>query len=254
MFLLQRDIVRPQVKSAALLDGFTFRHQFLFDRANTLLSGNFLEKTMKKIVSYLQMSSIFLVMCVLATGFVVFTQGNDRACAAEHLETFTLVPVGIQPADLVPGLDTRIIDKLFGTINQMPEDISFSKGKPIAKLDYQYDGLAPMFGTDRKQSIGLVISGFLKFDPAGRYEIKAKSNDGIRVKLADKIIIEDPDVHSDRFSSIAILDVPQSGFVPLRIQYFQRKGSACLQLYWKRPGSDHFDIIPEEACWRMNQP
>jgi hypothetical protein len=213
-----------------------------------------LEKIMKKIASYLQMPPFWLVVCSLALGLVAPTPGHDRAYAAENVKTFTLVPAEIQPADLSPGLETRIIDKLFSTINQMPEDVSFSKGKPIAKLDYQYDGATPMFGTDRNQSIGLVISGFLKFDPAGRYEIKAKSNDGIRVKLADKIIIEDPDVHSDRFSSVAILDVPRSGFVPLRIQYFQRKGAACLQLYWKHPGSDHFDIIPEEAYWRTHQP
>ncbi|WP_169728865.1 PA14 domain-containing protein [Desulfatirhabdium butyrativorans] len=209
---------------------------------------------MKKFAWQLQLNLFSLFVFALALALAPLTQGNERACAAESPSTFTLAPAGIQPADLAPGLDTRIIDKLFSTINQMPEDVSFSKGKPIAKLDYQYDGSAPMFGTDRNQSIGLVISGFLKFDPAGRYEIKAKSNDGIRIKLADKIIIEDPDVHSDRFSSVAILDAPQAGFVPLRIQYFQRKGSACLQLYWKRPGSDHFDIIPEEAYWRTNQP
>lgn len=213
-----------------------------------------LEKTMKLMASYLLIFSFFLAVWGLAPGLFAVTQGHDHVFAAENLEIFTLVPSGIQPADFSPGLDTRIIDKLFGTINQLPEDVSFSKGKPIAKLDYQYDGSTPMFGTGRNHSIGLVINGFLKFDPSGRYEIQAKSNDGIRIKLADKIIIEDPDIHSDRFSSVAILDVPQTGFVPLRIHYFQRKGSACLQLYWKRPGSDHFDIIPEEAYWRTNQP
>lgn len=209
---------------------------------------------MKHTVRNLQMKSIGFIACTVVLGFVIQLRGTDIAFAVDSPETVALKPDEIPADSLLQGLDTRIIDKLFSTINQMPEDISFSKGKPLAKLDYHYDGTTPMFGTDRNQGIGLVISGFLKFDPSGRYEIRAKSNDGIRVKLADRTIIEDPDIHADRFSSIAVLDVSRSGYVPIRIHYFQRKGSACLELSWKHPGSDHFEIVPEQAYWRPKKP
>ncbi len=166
----------------------------------------------------------------------------------------TLQPIEMSPEKLLPGLDVRIIEKFFRNINEMPDDVSFSKTRPVPKLAYRYEGGTPMFDTGRSLAIGMSIRGYLLIEEPGSYEFQARSNDGIRVKIADHVIIEDPDVHSDRLSSIARYDIPKAGYLPMHILYFQRKGSACLELYWKRPGAAAFEIIPEKAYWRGKEP
>jgi hypothetical protein len=75
----------------------------------------------------------------------------------------------------------------------------------------------------------------------------ALSNDGIRVEICGKMILTDPRVHSDRLSPQAILDIPKPGWYPIMIQYFQRKGTAAIELQWKLPEKADFSVIPADA-------
>ncbi|MEW6258722.1 MAG: PA14 domain-containing protein [Thermodesulfobacteriota bacterium] len=165
----------------------------------------------------------------------------------------SLQPIDIPSEKLLPGMDVRIIEKFFRNINEMPDDTSFSKTRPFPNLAFRYEGGTPMFHTDRSLAIGMSIRGYLHIDQPGIYEFQARSNDGIRMKLTDIVILEDPDVHSNRLSPVARCTIQKSGYLPLHILYFQRKGSACLELYWKRPGSNTFEIIPEKAYWRAKE-
>lgn len=192
---------------------------------------------------------ILFGMFVLAVGLA---QPNASAVAADTNKV--LQPIEIPTEKLLPGLDVRIVEKFFRNINEMPEEAAFSKARPIRKLAYRYEGGTAMFDTDRSLAIGMSIRGLLSIEEPGTYEFQARSNDGIRVQIADKIIIEDPDVHSDRLSSIARWDIPKAGYLPMHILYFQRKGSACLELYWKPPKAAAFEIIPESAFWRGKEP
>ena len=190
-----------------------------------------------------------LWIVVSAVGLI---QTDPPAIAADaHM---ILQPIEIPTEKLLPGLDVRIIEKFFRNINEMPEEAAFSKARPIRKLAYRYEGGTTMFDTDRSLAIGMSIRGYLHIEEPGSYEFQARSNDGIRVKIADKVIIEDPDVHSDRLSSIARCNIPKAGYLPMHLLYFQRKGSACLELYWKRPKAAAFEIVPETAFWRGKEP
>ncbi|THB74796.1 MAG: hypothetical protein D6B25_12975 [Desulfobulbaceae bacterium] len=77
--------------------------------------------------------------------------------------------------------------------------------------------------------------------------MQALSNDGLIITLADKVIINDPKQHSDRLSNIASIMIKQPGSYPIMIEYFQRKGTATLKLFWKKPGDEVFAPIPAEA-------
>jgi hypothetical protein len=39
----------------------------------------------------------------------------------------------------------------------------------------------------------------------------------------------------------------EAGWTPIRLRYFQRKGTATLKLYWQPPGSEAFAVIPASA-------
>ena len=91
------------------------------------------------------------------------------------------------------------------------------------------------------------MQGFILFQKAGRYTFQARSNDGIKVLIGNEMIVNDPEVHADRYSDQIPLNIPAPGWYPLTVEYFQRKGTAATELYWKGPDMKAFAIIPAEA-------
>ena len=91
------------------------------------------------------------------------------------------------------------------------------------------------------------MRGYLNFKEPGIYLIKANSNDGIRVFLNNKMILNDPDQHADRFTSKAEIEIKQPGPLCRPGAVLSEKGKATLEMYWKTPGADKFDIIPAMA-------
>ncbi len=152
---------------------------------------------------------------------------------------------------LKPGLSAIYIYEFFKYINQMkvldPKLTTEKIGRPIPFLNHHFGEQEPVFDSGVNRGIGIQMNGFLKFSEAGKYAMMALSNDGIRVRICDKIILEDPNVHSDRFSPQAVVDIPEPGWYPIMIQYFQRKGTAAIEMHWKLPGKSEFSVIPAEA-------
>ena len=91
------------------------------------------------------------------------------------------------------------------------------------------------------------MRGALKFTKSGDYRLKANSNDGIRIFLNDKIILDDPDVHGDRFTTQTQITIGKPGWYAVLVRYFQRKGTATLELYWQEPEAEKFVPVPAAA-------
>ena len=58
-------------------------------------------------------------------------------------------------------------------------------------------------------------------------------------------VLDDPDVHGDRFCGPSTVTVDQEGWYDLRVRYFQRKGSAALSLQWQ-PRAGRIYPVPAE--------
>ena len=119
-------------------------------------------------------------------------------------------------------------------------------GEPIRIIAHKF-GSGEVFGSGKNRTVCVQMQGYLNFKESGNYLIKANSNDGIRVFLDNKMILNDPDVHAERFTPAAEIEIKQTGRYLILVRYFQRKGSATLEMYWKTPGADRFDIIPAMA-------
>jgi hypothetical protein len=157
-----------------------------------------------------------------------------------------------QPSEpmLLPGLGVIYFDRFFTHVDQMPGEQSAHKtgrkGSPIGNLNHRF-GKGKVFDSGRSQGVGVQIAGFIRMSTPGTYEFKARSNDGIRVFLGDTMIIDDPAVHSDRFSNEKAVEIRNSGWYPLKILYFQKKGTATIELFWKEPSVSVFQIVPPGA-------
>jgi len=161
-----------------------------------------------------------------------------------------LNPVEVAADQLQPGLAVRYFLQDFKHVDAMPTGAAIVKdgrlGKPIPQLN-QRSNKGALFDSGTNELFGMHITGLIKLEQAGDYMFVAKSNDGIRVQLGDKRVVDDPDVHADRFSTPTAVKITKPGWYPITVQYFQRKFTAALELHWQPPGKNEFSPVPAEV-------
>jgi len=184
----------------------------------------------------------------LPTLLLLLSVATLSACTWLRPETGPM-PLSQETADnLQPGLLPRYFEKFFArNVAELPDDDTsrFKNwlGEPIPQLDNQF-GIGKVFGSGTNRGIGIRMRGALHFPAPGTYTFQALSNDGIMMYLGDTLVVNDPTQHSDQLSKESSIQIPAAGWYPLRIDYFQRKGTAALKLYWKTPGSDAMSVVP----------
>ncbi len=174
-------------------------------------------------------------------------------CAHAGPPALELPPHRDQPLaeSLQPGLKIIYFYPFVGRhIDELPTGETAArigrKGEPIAILNHKFGNQA-VFDSRQNRFIGMQISGLIRFGEVGSYAFQAQSNDGIRVRVGDLTVVDDPGVHIDKFSDQVAVEIRTPGWYPLQIQYFQRKKTATIELYWKEPGKSDFAVIPAEA-------
>lgn len=160
-------------------------------------------------------------------------------------------PADLQEEKLEPGLSVLYFYGFYRNLAQMPRGEKRVlkvgiPGKPIPYLNHQF-GEGEVFDSGRAKGVGMQMDGFIRFEKPGDYVFQARTNDGFRLFIDEHRIINDPAVHSDRLSETAIVKVSEPGWYPMRVRYFQRKGTAALQLFWQEPGKSQQVPVPAEA-------
>jgi hypothetical protein len=199
---------------------------------------------MVKIVWGLQAKALLVVLLFL-TGLI---QGLGSTSAHGAAEAFA---PSFEPnaGTFEPGLEVLFFDGFYKNIDQMPTGDRIGKGRPgkiVPYLNHNFDK-GEVFDSGRNRGVGVRLTGQLLITQPGQITLKAKSNDGLRVFINDRMVLNDPAVHSDRFSESRPLEFSAPGYYNLAILYFQRKGTAALELWWKKSGGEEFSIIPAEA-------
>ena len=161
-----------------------------------------------------------------------------------------LTPADPQPAAdaLRPGLFVLYYFNYFERHLDPLADIAASAnrgraGKPIPYLNHRF-GKGKVFDSGTNRGVAMRMRGMLQFPAPGEYTFRAISNDGLRIRIDDNLIIDDPDQHSDQYAVQAIVDIPRQGWYPFSVEYFQRKGTATLVLFWRTPSAKDFVPVP----------
>ena len=114
------------------------------------------------------------------------------------------------------------------------------------KLDHQGGG-GKVLTSKADDGVMARITGFIHLEKAGAYKFAFESNDGVRLKIDDKMIVEDPGVHDDQFSDLGTLEVAKPGWYPLSIDFFERRITWTLRFLWRPPGVEG-DLTPVPAA------
>lgn len=74
-------------------------------------------------------------------------------------------------------------------------------------------------------------TGFVRIPDDGSYEFDTRSDDGVRLWIDDAQVIDNWTVHREALDRTT-LDL-KAGLHAIRLEWFQRRGPATMQLYWR---------------------
>ena len=206
---------------------------------------------------------LLLLGLIVSSFIVVGCVQTSQGPSSENVPptTFTaLTPITPQPPEssIRPGVNVWYFpDFKFQHVGEMPKgeppfhNWGFA-GKPILIIDRKFAPQENVYDSGKHKEVALQMDGMIKFPVPGEYWIEAYANDGIRVYIDNKRVVNDPYWHSDEFSSKNKMEISTPGWYLFKLQYFQRLGTATLQLYWKKPGDTDFSIIPADAYGHLS--
>jgi hypothetical protein len=168
------------------------------------------------------------------------------APTARGAETLTgLRPAEPQPTQVTPGLAVEYTYVKVNWIEQL-KGRKFEPGPPLADLNYRWGG--NVLTSKVREEVGAIITGLIRFEKPGVYTFEVTSNDGILVELGGKVLHEDDGVHPDSTSDRIPVKIDQAGWYPIKVTYFQKKGTASLVLAWVAPGEKTKPVpVPAKA-------
>ena len=114
-----------------------------------------------------------------------------------------------------------------------------------------YSGIVPALHApndgymgDVRMNFYLEATGFLTIPESNNYVFRLVSDDGSRLYLDDRLLIDHDGPHgpSARDSELIL----EEGTYPVRVEFFQGGGGAALSLQWAKHGDDGFSVIPPE--------
>ncbi len=167
----------------------------------------------------------------LAAALFAVLQTLAPAAGAEILTG--LRPAEPQPTQLTPGLATEYTYAKVNWIEQL-KGRKFEPGPPLAQLNYRWGG--NVLTSKVREEVGAIITGLIRFEKPGVYGFEVTSNDGIWVEIGGKMVHQDDGVHPDSTSDLIKVKIDQPGWYPIKVTYFQKKGTASLIVAWVGPG------------------
>ncbi len=96
-----------------------------------------------------------------------------------------------------------------------------------------------------ESNFGIHVQGYLTVPKDGVYTMRLVSDDGSRLWVGDKEIINHDGPHGAEpmDGKVAL----RQGQHPFRIKFYQGRGGKYLSLRWKKPGAKNFEIVPETS-------
>ncbi len=140
----------------------------------------------------------------------------------------------LRTGDPVPGSVLQTVDGRPGLRGEYFKGTEL-KGTPVATridrdVDFAFSEPVPGLGT---QNFSVRWTGFLRPAESGNFELGATGDDGYRVWLDNKLLVEDWAAHSQT-TKTAKVALEKGRRYAVRMEYFQVGGSAVARLVWSR--------------------
>jgi hypothetical protein len=117
------------------------------------------------------------------------------------------------------------------------------KAETVAKLDPPLIDIRP---ATRPDNFGFVFTGTLIVPQDGEYTFVLDSDDGSRLTLDGKTVIDHDGIHGEGRPKRTVVRLAK-GRIPLRLDYFQGVFGKGLNLHWSGPGFQRRPLTASEA-------
>ena len=164
----------------------------------------------------------------------------EMMSSKDRKPVLTLDPaIGLAASNLVQGITYKYYQ---GAWDLLPD---FDKLTPVKT------GTADNFDLSFKNQndeFGFVFSGYIKIDEAGEYHFATKSDDGSRLLIDGKRIVENDGIHAmiGKNSSAVPLE---PGYYPIELSFFERGGGEGLEVLI-HTGQGSWKRVPKEMLYR----
>lgn len=195
------------------------------------------------------------LVLVMVLGLGLILGGCASATVGEVKQTgpIMLQPVQPQPdaSKIKSGLAVYYMYNFYGSIYEIPKGkymlLEGKPGPPLRDLNRRFAPDEKVFDSGQALGVGMFIYGYLRFPKPGEYILEAMANDGVRLILNGQMILNDPFRHSDRATGPTTVTATEAGLYEFQMFYYQRKGTARLELLWQTPDMKAFAPVPPEA-------
>ncbi len=163
---------------------------------------------------------------VSSRGYGIFWDNPSQTTVSCGGETPKLIPTeNLLTADGKPGLT--------GEYFPTREFTTPATTRIDPQVDFTWPGgPAPGVGHD---SFCVRWSGFVETGAAGEYDFITQGDDGVRLWVDGKLVIDDWNVHPLK-TMHARLDLAAHTRYPIRMEFYQQQGEAIVRLCWAPPG------------------
>jgi alpha-L-fucosidase len=161
---------------------------------------------------------------------VAFYEGNRSIKPAvakfEKYDRLDLWPATVFVREPDPGLRYTYYEQGWQTLDQIKSALVTATGTTTNGLDL---GLRK-----RDEHFALAFEGVLAFPQDGIYTFKLTSDDGSRLYIDDKLVVDNNGLHGmEELQGVAPL---AAGYHRVRVEYFNATGGMGLRLEWQGPG------------------
>jgi len=166
--------------------------------------------------------------------------------------TVCAAPLQLQPASPQPsagqlkqGLSVRYAYAIQGQdIKRLADARHWLKsgserGRPLSGLDYRDTTEGdPTLTSKRAMNVAASISGYIRFDKPGTYEIDFLTNDGLDARIGGQRVGYFDGRQPCETTMGVQVQAPVAGWYKLSAVYFQRLGTSCLHMRMGPKGSE----------------
>jgi len=158
-------------------------------------------------------------------GGITLDQFNKQLRGAMPEKDLTFTPLApLRIDDATPGIEYACYE---GTWDKLPD---FDTLTPFKK------GVAKTIGLDaspRSRYFALRFTGYLRVPRNGLYTFSISSNDGSRLYIGSKLVVDNDGLHG--LKKIGGFIALRAGLHPIELRYFQEGGSAQLAIHYEGP-------------------
>jgi cytochrome c len=162
--------------------------------------------------------------------------GFQKIAAANYMKP----DVAATKLELLPGILAKAytFNKPLNTL----ADVDWSK-KPL------YGGVLPQINTnaedfkDLTERFSILYEGYLNIEKAGTYIFRIGSDDGSRVSIGDKVVINHDGLHGADMKDAAI--GLEKGYHKLKIEFFQNGGGRAITFQYRTFEDGEFVLVPQ---------